>query len=211
MAENTLGLIITVSLPMPKAECVADSGTRQRQARVGLRGGRNKRHSTVDRFWAHVKQAGPNDCWLFDGASVRPSGHPHFHVNGRGIGAHKFSWLHHCGPIPVGLVVCHTCDVPRCVNPAHLFLGTQKQNVLDSRLKRHRRGMQKLTEEQVLQIRALAAGGQQHQDIAPLFGIARNTVTQIVNRVTWRHLPPVAERTHTPVHVETLVKHARVR
>src|SRR5687767_13733785 len=117
-----------------------------REPRVGLRGGRRKSHPTVDRFWARVKRSDTTSCWLVQGRSKSPAGHVHFHdEEGWRGGAHRYSWRLHRGPIPDGMVVCHTCDVPACVNPDHLFLGTQWDNVRDSRLKGHRRGMQRLT------------------------------------------------------------------
>lgn len=96
------------------------------------------------------------------------------------------------GDIPEGQRVCHRCDNPTCCNPTHLFLGTQAENIHDC-IKKGRRnafGIQKLHEPQVLEIRGLAAKGFPHAHIAKHYGIARNTVTGIVNGASWRHLPP---------------------
>lgn len=107
---------------------------KRRAPRVGLLGGRRKRHSTVDRFWARVqKNPGPDACWLFTGAKCCPGGHIYFaREDGSRVSAHRFSYQLHRGAIPKGKVVMHTCDVARCVNPAHLRVGTQKENVHDA-------------------------------------------------------------------------------
>jgi len=69
-------------------------------------------------------------CWLWAG-SLRGNGYGRIKVNGRAVVASRYSWELHYGPIPDGLLICHTCDKPSCVNPEHLFVGTQKDNMAD--------------------------------------------------------------------------------
>ena len=66
-------------------------------------------------------------CWLYKGYR-QTCGYGQLYVEGRRILAHRMSWIAHKGEIPAGMLVCHTCDTPRCVNPEHLFLGTHKDN-----------------------------------------------------------------------------------
>ena len=116
-------------------EVTNPSVARKRRApRVGLLGGRRKRHSSIDRFWARVQKSPDADgCWLFAGAVCNQAGHLHIsRDDGSRALAHRYSYELHHGPIPAGLVVMHTCDVPRCVNPAHLTLGTQRDNIRDA-------------------------------------------------------------------------------
>lgn len=153
----------------------------------------------VDRFWAKVNKGGPihpelGPCWQWTGCVVArygqvSLGHPSTPGSKRWK-SHRFSWELHHGPVPDGLVVRHRCDNCLCVNPAHLELGTQKQNVHDG-IRRGRRnawGIQKLSPDDVRVIRAQLARRIPQKDIASAFGIARNTVSQIATGKTWSHL-----------------------
>jgi DNA-binding XRE family transcriptional regulator len=109
--------------------------------------------------------------------------------------AHRASWLIHFGPIPDGLDVLHRCDNPPCSRPDHLFLGTARDNMQDASTKgrttRGERGYSaKLTAGQVLAIRArYAEGGISQQRLADAYGVARETVSELIRHETWKHLP----------------------
>lgn len=84
-----------------------------------------------DYFWNHIdKTSSPNGCWLWT-ASTIPSGYGQIRVPllGRSIVAHKFSYVIHKGEIPAGLYIDHICHERTCVNPDHLRLATNKQNM----------------------------------------------------------------------------------
>lgn len=81
------------------------------------------------RFWAKVDKSG--DCWLWK-ASLKPSGYGHFNVAGKSVRAHRLAYQLSIGPIPDGKMLCHSCDNPQCVNPAHLTPGTNSENQQDS-------------------------------------------------------------------------------
>lgn len=153
-----------------------------------------------NRFWPKVdrSQLSPGGCWLWTGSTNKGYG-----LIGDGYGklirAHRFSFHWAYGPIPPGLSVCHRCDNPSCVNPTHLFLGTHLDNMADRNSKgRQSRasvnqgeasGMAKLTEVQVMEIRALyAAGGITHRALGELYGVTGSSVSHIVNRQTWTHV-----------------------
>ncbi len=144
-------------------------------------------------FWAKVAKS--EGCWLWTAATAR--GYGYFSHGGRVRPAHRVSFELASGEsIPPGLFVCHRCDVPRCVRPDHLFLGTPKDNSADMVAKgrygpsRARRGeanyRAKLDSEVVRQARLLASLGISHRWMASLFGVGRTTVTAAVNGANWK-------------------------
>lgn len=99
------------------------------------------------RLLSHATIEG-TDCWEWNGALAQ--GYGSFYLRGRNTNASRAMWLLFCGPpddfatIPHGYDVCHTCDNRRCINPAHLWLGTRRANVADARDKGRLRGGRKL-------------------------------------------------------------------
>lgn len=86
----------------------------------------------ITRFWLSVNIGAGTDCWIWK-AGFYPSGYGRFSIMRRGQRAHRVAWvLTHFKEIPEGLVIMHTCDNPKCVNPSHLKLGTQGENVIDT-------------------------------------------------------------------------------
>lgn len=108
--------------------------------------------------------------------------------------AHRLAWEFANGPIPEGMCICHKCDVPACVNPEHLFLGTQLDNILDMVSKnRQRRGINtgnaKLNDDLVREIRARwAAGGVTKAQLAREYGVQFMTLSSVVRGHTWTHV-----------------------
>jgi hypothetical protein len=88
----------------------------------------------LERFWEKVDRRGPNECWRWLGTNNGRYGT--LSLNGRTEGATRVSWsLANGKPFPEGMCACHTCDNPLCVNPAHLWPGTMRDNMIDAREK----------------------------------------------------------------------------
>ncbi len=146
----------------------------------------------VRRFWAKVAKG--DGCWLWT-ASTNEHGYGQLSVGRRPTKAHRISWVIAHGD-PGELAVLHHCDNPPCVNPHHLFLGTQADNLSDARAKGkkvcgvgERHGKSVLTEAQVVEIRRIWAnrtlsGGQ----LARRFGLSRNCIYAVVTNRSWRHI-----------------------
>ena len=142
------------------------------------------------RFLRRVEEDVVTGCWLLD-TKIQDNDYRRIYVNGKNKKAHRYSYELHKGPIPKGLVVCHSCDNPPCVNPDHLFVGTQKDNVRDAMSKNRtpqmyvkgRQRNRKLTFEQVEEIKS--AKGSQYV-IAERFSINQSQVSKIKNGKRWK-------------------------
>lgn len=139
------------------------------------------RPSWIDRFLKKIDKTDPSGCWLWRCATNGKAGYGLFYPTlKQKVYAHRFSFLIHNGQIPASMLVCHRCDVPLCVNPAHLFLGTPGDNIRDAYQKgrRRQRRLWKLTDGLVGQIRE-ALGS--YREIAARFGVHKSTVGKIKN------------------------------
>ena len=137
----------------------------------------------ADRFWEKVEKS--DTCWLWCGATNK-SGYGDFHLGGGSahVLAHRYSWELHNGS--TNLFVLHDCDNPPCVRPDHLFLGTNKDNMLDM-ARKGRHGLSKLTAAQARQIKDRCAS-ESHRALGEEFGVSRPTVTAISTGRNWRHV-----------------------
>lgn len=159
-----------------------------------------------ERFWSKVKK-GP-DCWEWQAGCFRGGGYGMFWRDGKNMGAHRVSWEIHRGLIPEGMFICHRCDNPPCVNPAHLFLGTPADNQADASRKgrlpagsRHHMRQQpelilrgddapwsKLTSEKIVRIRRLHSEGANASELSRRFNVSRWAIRRVVARETWKHI-----------------------
>jgi hypothetical protein len=171
----------------------------------------------LERFWKCVNKS--EDCWNWSGF-ILSGGYGQFKrspaVRGSSdkprVQAHRMMWTIINGEIPSGMLICHTCDNRRCVNPNHLFLGTGADNTADmvrkgrgatgdrnaARLypeKWHRgedHHKAKLTEPDVLAIRSCFVPGSGMAPIlAQRYGVNKSAIWKIIRHENWRHLPPI--------------------
>lgn len=154
----------------------------------------------IDTFWSKVDKTpgqGPNgECWEWRaGISSNGYGQSYFFGKTQGKGAHVISWTLTNGP--TNLHVLHHCDNRLCVNPSHLFIGSNLDNTKDRDTKgRHKGGRSpgvmnkgaKMSEEDILKIRGMAAGGMTQKSIAKIYNLHHDTILKIVNRKLWKHL-----------------------
>lgn len=155
---------------------------------VGLRGTRNRTYTLADKLVARTI-AQPSGCWEAQGYTS--NGYVQIIHAERHYRAHVVAWeLANGRRVPKGLEVMHSCDNRRCVNPAHLSLGTRRDNHLDAVRKGRKNafGHQKLDAEKVWEIRTLLALGRLQKEIAKQFGVARNTISGIATGASWGHL-----------------------
>lgn len=145
------------------------------------------------RFWPKVEKRGVDQCWLWTGHVVE-QGYGVIHRHGSKtslIRSHRAAWELTYGPIPAGMLVCHKCDVRRCCNPRHLFLGTHKDNTQDMMTKGRgptgeKQGRSKLTWDQVSTIRQRIAAGEQQTQIAKELGVSKAAISLIKLGTNWK-------------------------
>lgn len=148
----------------------------------------------MKRFWSKVDRRGPDECWEWK-ASRNSTGYGKFYINSSHCSAHRSSWIINVGPIPDGMCVCHACDNPGCVNPAHLWLGTDADNIADRDAKGRqadrrgeKNGQAKLDEFSVRLIRRLYRRGLSHRLLGRVFGVCRRQIGRICAGQRWRHV-----------------------
>ena len=149
-----------------------------------------------ERFWSKVEVAQPWECWGWK-AGVDHHGYGQFSIDGHKNGSHRIAWQIINGDIPDGMYICHHCDNPACTNPAHLFLGTAKDNASDRDQKGRGSGgwslkgghvSAKLSDDEVVCILQMFDDGVNRDEIADEFSTSRRNVDLIGARRTWRHI-----------------------
>lgn len=133
-----------------------------------------------------------NGCYEWQ-AALNENGYGEFRVDGGRKKAHRVAYTIFKGEIPEGLLVCHSCDNKKCVNPAHLWLGTDKDNAVDRNTKnRQNKGSlvnhAKLTEEDVISIKIRLKSGQTQRSLAREYGVHHLTIHWIKQGKTWTHV-----------------------
>lgn len=156
----------------------------------------------VIRFWSRVNKT--EGCWLWT-STTSTAGYGYIDDNKRRYQSSVYSWMIHNGPVPDGLFVLHKCDNTACVNPDHLFLGTQNDNVQDCIKKgrfnygsRGKKGEKhhgaRVTEEQVRDIRRRYTKGRgryqrgNSHELAVEFGLTQAQVLNIAKHKQWSHV-----------------------
>lgn len=158
------------------------------------------RKTLEERFLSKVYVDPETGCWIWTGSRYKGG---YGQIGARSIrksnfAASQVAWMLYRGPIPKGMGVLHKCDNPSCANVDHLFLGDQKANVQDM-ISKNRNGIcypgernpqAKLSREQVLEIRRIAANDEKisHTKIAKQFGVSRRTIGFIISRQRWAHI-----------------------
>jgi hypothetical protein len=140
----------------------------------------------LDRFWNKVDIAGDDDCWLWT-AGTDKCGYGIFMFDRRKVNSHRMAWYlsKGFGEFPT-LQVLHTCDMPACCNPGHLYLGTHADNMRDKRDRKRGRttasvglanGNAKLSDQQVIEIRNSRKA---RKMLAAEYGVHQTTIDRII-------------------------------
>lgn len=161
---------------------------------------------TTARFWSKVRvEKSVNACWEWQG-SFTGNGYGNFKVPALGnqsVGAHRVAYALHNGAFPPdGLLIRHTCDNPKCVNPNHLLVGDKKDNANDAkergRLKpRSAKGdlnpARKLSSQDVARIKQLILAGKDNSALGEQFGVTHSAISAIRRGKVWVDVMPLAE------------------
>lgn len=140
------------------------------------------------RFDAHVMPEPNSGCWLWFGA-----GSPRYGQFKAGEGrmlAHRYSYEKHVGKIPDGLLVCHKCDTPSCVNPSHLFLGTHQDNSSDMVRKARKTNGEAIHSAKLstVSVAAIRRSMLDDTELATIYGVSITAVNCARHGRTWRNV-----------------------
>jgi hypothetical protein len=145
------------------------------------------------RYWKNVRKGeNENDCWIWIGPTDS-RGYGSLKIGESIKSTHRIAYEWEYGPIPSGMLVCHHCDNPPCVNPKHLFLGTHQDNVDDMKSKsRDAKGgdfsFTKLKDDDIRAIRRMYKNGCSQQEIADHFMVTQGNISAILTGKTWKHI-----------------------
>ncbi|SRR6266478_4076534 len=148
--------------------------------------------TTSNRLYSKVEIL-DNGCWRYTGG-LNGRGYGNFWLDGKTCSAHVVSFELHNGPVLEGMQVCHSCDYKPCINPEHLFVGTQQDNTDDmiakgrGRFKGEESGQAKLTAEDVMYIKRLIEDGYSVSSIADLYNMTYQAIRHIKIGRSWRHV-----------------------
>jgi hypothetical protein len=140
-------------------------------------------------------QKAASGCWLYTGG-ISSSGYGIVSIKNRSVHVHRLAYSLKCGPIPEATCVLHRCDIRRCINPDHLFLGSLADNnrdCMDKGRTADRRGEKntgaKFTPKRVARVRrAYGTGRFSQRTVGEMFGISQQQVSSIVRGQAWPHL-----------------------
>lgn len=176
-------------------KCSTQFVAKDRNLRIGQAKSCGKCKPTdLERLISNTAESDPSKCWEWTGAR-NTAGYGSFQMRGKWMNASRAAYILLVGEIPNGLHVCHKCDNPPCVNPAHLFLGTHKENMADMRRKnRHRppvlngerHPMAKLNWDSVREILALRKAGERSASIASKFNVSKGAICDIIYGRRWQ-------------------------
>lgn len=157
-------------------------------------GPRPRTHAeSIPWFWKSVDKKSVIECWEWKGARLK-LGYGRFRSAGKFVQAHRFSYALHAGHIPVGMCVCHRCDNPPCCNPAHLFLGTKKDNADDRDKKGRNKVFRGEAHPSAKATRAIAAAIRAEYEpfkttgpmLARKHALSLATIKSILQRKSWK-------------------------
>lgn len=128
------------------------------------------------------------DCWIW-GRTLNSDGYATIKYHQKAYKVYRVMWERlHGRRIPEGKSALHRCDTPSCINPHHIFIGTQEDNIRDMVSKGRQRAPRGLTDDQVRQVRAMVRGGMRQSEVMRVMGLDSSTVSRIVNRKIYRNV-----------------------